>query len=55
MKRLIYLFALTLSLVCGSLLLPPKTSAITYGFVDSSNTFRNTGAFVVKSDPGRAR
>jgi len=52
MKRLIYLFALALSLVCGSLLLAPKTSAITYGFVDSNNTFRNTGAFIVKSSTG---
>ena len=52
MKRLICLFALTLSLICGSLLLAPRTSAITYGFVDSSNTFRNTGAFVVKSTNG---
>jgi len=49
MKRLICFFVLALSLVCGSLLLAPKTSAITYGFVDSSNTFRNTGAFIVKS------
>ena len=49
MKRLICFFVLTLSLLCGSLLLAPKTSAITYGFVDSSNTFRNTGAFIVKS------
>ena len=39
MKRLICFFALTLSLVCGSLLLAPKTSAITYGFVDSNNPF----------------
>jgi len=39
-----------LSLVVGSLLLiSPKASAITYGFVDSSNTFKNTGAFIVKS------
>lgn len=52
MKRLICFFALTLSLVCGSLLLAPKTSAITYGFVDSNNTFRNTGAFIVKSTNG---
>src|ERR1041384_8428048 len=52
MKRLISFFALTLSLVCGSLLLAPKTSAITYGFVDSNNTFRNTGAFIVKSRSG---
>src|SRR5215216_7648979 len=49
MKRLICLFALVLSLTCGSLLLAPRTSAITYGFVDSSNTFRNVGAFIVKS------
>lgn len=52
MKRLICFFALTLSLVCGSLLLAPKTSAITYGFVDSNNTFSNTGAFIVKSSTG---
>lgn len=50
MKRLICFFALTLSLVVGSLLLvPQKTSAITFGFVDSSNTFKNVGAFIVKS------
>jgi secreted trypsin-like serine protease len=49
MKRVICFVALTLSLICGSLLLAPKTSAITYGFVDSNNTFRNTGAFIVKS------
>lgn len=52
MKRLICLFALVLSLVCGSLLLAPKTSAITYGFVDSNNTFSNTGAFIVRSSTG---
>jgi len=49
MKRVICFIVLTLTLICGSLLLPPKTSAITYGFVDSNNTFRNTGAFIVKS------
>lgn len=53
MKRLICFFVLTLSLVCGSLLLPPKSSAITYGFVDSNNQFRNTGAFIVKSTNGQ--
>ena len=52
MKRLICFFALALSLVCGSLLLAPKTSAITYGFVDSNNQFRNTGAFIVRSTNG---
>lgn len=50
MKRLFCFFALILSLVLGSLvLLTPRASAITYGFVDSNNTFRNTGAFIVKS------
>lgn len=50
MKRLICFFALILSLVVGSLLfVSPKTSAITFGFVDSNNVFRNTGAFIVKS------
>lgn len=50
MKRLICFFALIVSLAFGLLvLLTPKTSAITYGFVDSNNTFRNTGAFIVKS------
>ena len=50
MKRLLCFVALTVSLLVGSLLLvSPKTSAITYGFVDSSNTFRNVGAFIVKS------
>lgn len=50
MKRLICFFALVLSLVVGSLLLvSPNASAITYGFIDSNNTFRNTGAFIVKS------
>lgn len=49
MKRLIGFFVLTTSLLTASLLLSPNASAITYGFVDSTNTFRNTGAFIVKS------
>jgi len=53
MKRVICFIVLTLSLICGSILLAPKTSAITYGFVDSNNTFRNTGAFIVKSTDGQ--
>ena len=53
MKRLICFFALVLSLIVGSLLLvSPRASAITYGFVDSNNTFRNSGAFIVKSPNG---
>jgi secreted trypsin-like serine protease len=53
MKRVACLFALTVSLICASLFLAPQTSAITYGFVDSNNTFRNTGAFIVKSTNGQ--
>src|SRR5215216_6053141 len=49
MKRLVCFTALTVSLITASLLLTPKASAITYGFVDSSNAFSNTGAFIVKS------
>ena len=49
MKRVIGVFILAMSLLSASLLLSPKASAITYGFVDSNNTFRNTGAFIVKS------
>ena len=49
MKRLIGFFVLTTCLLAASLLLSPKASAITYGFVDSNNTFSNTGAFIVKS------
>ena len=51
MKRLICLFVLTAAVVVATLILfSPRASAITYGFVDSNNTFRNTGAFIVK-DP----
>lgn len=50
MKRLVCFSMLLASLLLGALLLvAPKTSAITYGFVDSNNTFRNTGAFIIKS------
>ena len=49
MKRLLCSFVVVLGLVIGSLFLSPRASAITYGFIDSSNTFANTGAFIVKS------
>ena len=49
MKRLICFIALSVSLITASLLLTPKASAITYGFIDSTNAFSNTGAFIVKS------
>src|SRR5215203_2492912 len=49
MKRNLYLFALVLSLITASLVFSPKAEAITYGFIDSNNTFANTGAFIVKA------
>lgn len=53
MKRLICFLTLTAGLAAGALLfVSPRASAITYGFVDSNNTFRNTGAFIVKSPTG---
>ena len=53
MKRAACLFVFAVGLICASILLAPKTSAITYGFVDSNNVFRNTGAFIVKSSNGQ--
>ena len=53
MKRTICLFALLLSVAVAATLLPRKASAITYGFVDSNNTFANTGAFIVKAPDGQ--
>lgn len=35
------------------LLLTPRVGAITYGFVDTTNAFANTGAFIVKAPSGR--
>lgn len=50
MRRYPYLFVLLLAVLCGALLLAPsRTRAITYGFVDTNNTYSNTGAFIVKS------
>ena len=50
MRRPRYLFILLLTIFCTALLIAPTRSrAITYGFVDSNNTYSNTGAFIVKS------
>lgn len=50
MRRSRYLFILLLT-ICGAALLiaPSRSRAITYGFVDSNNTYSNAGAFIVKS------
>lgn len=52
MKRKLCLFALILTLVGGSLTLPRTAGAITYGFVDSTNAFANTGAFIARAPNG---
>jgi Trypsin len=51
MSRSRNLFILLLiTIFCGALIIAPSsTRAITYGFVDSENTFSNVGAFIVKS------
>jgi hypothetical protein len=50
MRRSRNLFILLLTIFCGALLIAPsRTRAITYGFVDTNNTFSNVGAFIVKS------
>lgn len=40
------------TVLIASLLKPVPVSAITYGFVDSNNTYSNVGAFIVKSPTG---
>jgi Trypsin len=50
MKRVMCLFALLMSLGFSGLVpLTGRVSAITYGHVDTANTFSNTGAFMIKS------
>jgi hypothetical protein len=46
-------FALLLATLAVTLLVAPvRVGAITYGFVDSNNTYSNVGAFIVKSPSG---
>jgi Trypsin len=50
MKRCAFLSILGLGLLISVLLSTPRRAkAITYGFIDSSNTYSNAGAFIVKS------
>ncbi|HKP45635.1 MAG TPA: trypsin-like serine protease [Pyrinomonadaceae bacterium] len=45
---------LLVSIFCLALVITPtRTKAITYGFVDSNNTYSNTGAFIVQSPTGK--
>ena len=54
MRRIIYFFVVSIgvTLIAASFFLRPA-KAITYGFVDATNTFNNTGAFIVKAPNGR--
>lgn len=50
MRRISYYLALVLPVIAVAIMLmPPRARAITYGYVDSNNTYSNTGAFIVKS------
>ncbi|MFN2493916.1 MAG: trypsin-like serine protease [Pyrinomonadaceae bacterium] len=53
MRRIPSFIALLFATIAITLLLtPPRVRAITYGFVDSNNTYSNVGAFIVKSPSG---
>jgi hypothetical protein len=49
MKRAICLFLLIGALIVASMVTSRRAQAITFGFVDSNNTYSNVGAFIVKS------
>jgi len=49
MRRLHYYLGLLFGIaLIGMLLIPSRVEAIVYGFVDTNQTYRNTGAFIVK-------
>ncbi len=53
MRRVSYYLAFLLPvLALAIMLMPPHARAITYGYVDSNNTYSNVGAFIVKSPTG---
>jgi hypothetical protein len=52
MRRIIYLFVVSIGLAAAVFFLPTAKD-ITYGFVDVTNTYSNTGAFIVKSTNGQ--
>lgn len=53
MRRISYCFGLLFAtILIASLLKPVPVSAITYGFVDTNNTYSNVGAFIVESPSG---
>lgn len=53
MRRIPWFLALLFATVALVMLLTPfRVRAITYGFIDSNNTYSNAGAFIVKSPSG---
>jgi hypothetical protein len=54
MRRIFYCLGfLFFAVLITSLVKPAPVSAITYGFVDTNNTYSNVGAFIVKSPAGQ--
>src|SRR5215210_6782660 len=54
MKRFFFLPSfLSLLLICVLLVTPTNVQAITYGYVDTNNTYSNVGAFIVKAPNGQ--
>ena len=51
-RTLCFLALLLVTITMAMLLTPSRVRAITYGFVDSNNTYSSTGAFIVKSPTG---
>jgi hypothetical protein len=50
MQHIRFLLALTLAVAFAAVIVTPhRVKAITYGFVDTNNTYKNAGAFIVKS------
>jgi trypsin len=49
MKRIVFLSIAGVALVAILSITPRGTKAITYGFIDTTNTYSNVGAFIVKS------
>lgn len=50
MRRIPFFLALLfVTIGLAMLLTPSRAKAITYGFIDDDNTYRNTGAFIVQS------
>ena len=49
MRRVVYCLTLLSMIVAIATFITPRARAITYGFVDTTNAYSNTGAFIVKS------